>query len=123
MRTLLRLRQHILMTAEALAQADTHYTSSTDFDNCTGYVSLLVVAASAGAATITITQQCSLDGENWYDPVGPTGAAIGTVATALAVTTGTYITYSPVVAPYARFKVVEGNTAAVTVTITVTFQV
>jgi hypothetical protein len=123
MRTTLRIRQEQLMTAEDVAQADTHYTSSTDFDRCTGNASIYVILASAGAGHATITQQCSMDNTTWYDAVNAAGAAVGTVQTAQAVTTGTLITYSPVLTPYIRFKVVEDNHAAVTVSIKLLFQV
>lgn len=120
MRTTLRIRQEQLMTAEAVAQADTHYTSSIDFERCNGNATLLIVST---AGSITVTQQCSLDNSTWYDAVNTSGTAVGAVASALTVTTGTYVVYSPVLAPYIRFKVVENNSAPTVVSIKLNFQV
>ena len=111
-----------LMNAQAVAQAATGYSDSMKFDRLTGEVCVFAVSASAGAATITITQQCSMDDTNWYDPVNSAGSAVGSVQSALAVTAGKWIVYSPILAPYGRFKVVEGNTAACTVTLKLIFQ-
>lgn len=120
MRTTLRIRQETLMTAEAVAQADTHYSSSVDFDRCNGNASLSVIST---AGTVTVTQQCSLDDITWYDPISPAGTALGTLCTAKAATTGALISYSPVLTPYIRFKVVETNTAPTVVTLKLIFQV
>ena len=107
-----------LMNTEAVAQADTHYTSSIKMDRFTGEVGVFIVST---AGSITVTQQCSIDGTNWYNPVNASGTALGTVCTALTVTTGKYVSYSPVMAPYARFKVLENNSAATDVTLKLVF--
>ena len=110
-----------LMKVELLEASDTHYTSSMKFDKCTGEVCVLIVLTGTG--TGTITQQCSMNDVNWYDPVNASGSAVGTVCTAKAATTGTWISYSRVMSPYIRFKVVEaGGAATTTVTLTLIFQ-
>ena len=108
-----------LMDAVSIAQAATAYTDSMRFERCTGTVGVLFKST---AGTVTITQQCSLDEKTWYDPVDAAASALGTVCTAKAVTTGTWTSYSPVMAPYIRFKVVETNTAATVVTVTLALQ-
>jgi hypothetical protein len=120
MRIAPRIRQETLMSAEVVAQADTHYTSSVDFERCTGVASVLIIST---AGTVTITQQCSLDDITWYDPINNAGVALGVVCTAKTVTTGIYVAYSPVATPYVRFKVVETNTAQTSVTVKLLFQV
>lgn len=108
-----------LMDAQSLAQAATGYSSSIIFDVCAGDA---VVLLKSTAGSITVTQQCSLDNETWYDPVNSSAAAVGGVAAALTVTTGTYISFTVVVAPYIRFKVVEGNVALTAVTLNLIYR-
>ena len=110
-----------LMTAELLEASDTHYTSSMKFDRCTGEVCVFIVLTGTG--TGTISQQCSTDDTNWYDPVNASASALGAVCTAHAATTGAWISYSPVMAPYIRFKVIEaGGAETTTVSVTLIFQ-
>ena len=109
----------VLMSANAIAQAATEYSDSVAFDMCEGEMSLLVVST---AGTVTINQQASVDGTNFFDVVNANGTAQGTICTALAVTTGTYVTISPIMTPYTRFKVVETNTAPTVVTLTISFR-
>jgi hypothetical protein len=102
----------------AVAQAGTEYTAHEDrkrisFQRATGNVALYLVST---AGQITISQQVSLDGEAWYDPEDSNGAALGVVVTNQPVTTGKYIVFTPVMAPYIRFKIVEQDVAASTVT-------
>lgn len=108
-----------LATALAVTKAGTSYTGSGSFETSAGYTAVLIVST---AGSITVTQQCSVDNSNWYDPVATDASALGAVCSALTVTTGTYIKFDPVVAPYIRFKIVEGNIAASAVTITLVNQ-
>ncbi len=109
-----KIRTERMMDAEVIAQNDTHYTKGVNFDRGTGEVGMLIVST---AGKVTISQQCSLLGASWYDPVGPSGNQIGIVCTGVLVTTGTWVSYDPVVAPHIRFKIVEKNVAATSVTI------
>ena len=109
----------VVGTAGAVARAATEYSESSSFRMTTDSASILV-ATTAGS--ITISQQCSMNNADWYDPYDASGNLLGTVATALTVTTGKWIAFNPAMAPYIRFKVVEGNVAATVVTINLMFQ-
>jgi len=108
-----------LVMNEQVAKAATRYSMSVPFRECAGSAAVII---STTAGTITVSQQCSVDGETWYDPVDTAGGALGIVATALGVTTGRYVPYSPILSEYIRFKVVEANVAATTVTIRLIFR-
>jgi len=111
------LFEQVLMNAVAVAKAGTSYTSSRRFNDCNGSACLLIKST---AGSITVTQQCSLDNTNWYDPENSAGA-VGAVEDTITVTTGRYLVFTPVLTPYIRFKVVEGNVAATDVTITLVY--
>lgn len=113
------LAQEVLSSAQAVSQAATAYSSSCKFSSCVGYAGMLLVST---AGSITVTQQCSIDNMNWYNPVDENNSAQGQVAATVTVTTGRYIQFNPVIAPYIRFKIVEANSAATAVTITLLFQ-
>ena len=101
-----------------VAQNATVYTSGVPFSRATGEVALLIVSS---AGEITVTQQCSFDGENFHDPLDGAGSALGAVTAGMTVGTK-YVVPSPVVAPYVRYKIVEANTAATDVSITLVSQ-
>lgn len=109
----------VVGTAGAVAQAATEYSASTNFRMTDNNASLLLTTT---AGSITITQQASMNNQEWYDAYDAVGNLLGTVATAQGVTTGKWIAFNPVMAPYTRFKVVEGNVAATTVTIELMLQ-
>ena len=118
-----------LMDKAAVTQAGTSYSDVMVFERCTGIATVKLIATSAGSATITISQQCSLNYDSnyparatWYDPIDASAVALGVVGTAVAMTAGKYISYNPILTPYIRFKVVEGNTAAAVVSLTLFFQ-
>jgi len=103
-----------LRPADALAKQGTEYTGSIRFEECAGDVTVLIIST---AGQIDVTQQCSLDNVTWYNPVNASAAAVGVVISNLTVTTGTYISYTVVLAPFIRFKIVEDNVAETTVTL------
>lgn len=113
------LNQSLLANAQAVAQAATAYSSSLDFRGCVGNVALFI-ASTAGS--VTISQQCSLDNVTFYDPEDTSGGALGVVRSALTVTTGKYVPFTPVLATWTRFKIVEGNVAATAVTLKCLFR-
>jgi hypothetical protein len=113
------IARETLLEPTLVAQNSTAYTGVVQFHKCSGDASVLFIST---AGDITINQQVSFDNRNWYDPVDNAGSAVGTIATNATVTTGTYVSYSPVLAPYARYKIVENNTAATTVTVYSIFQ-
>ena len=106
------------LPALSVTKAGTSYTQSTPFDRAVGYVAVRV-ASTAGS--ITVTQQCSIDDTTFYDPVDSSNGALGAIAATMTVGTR-YVQYDPVLCPYIRFKVVEGNVEASTVTITLLVQ-
>ncbi len=109
-----------LMTAKSVAKNGDEYSSSMDFSRCTGEVCVLIRST---AGSITVTQQCSVDGDAWFDPKDSDGSAAGAVGTTMtSITGGKYITYTPVMAPYIRFKVDETDVAAASVTLDILFQ-
>lgn len=111
--------KEVLMSAVSVPTSNTKYSSIIDFSRCTGEVAVLVVST---AGKITVTQQCSVDKVNWWDPVSSNGAALGMVCLNQTVTTGKYIVYTPVISKHMRFKVVEGGTGTTTVTLSLVFQ-
>ncbi len=113
------LAAEILSSAQSIGKAATGYSNSVDFSRCQGDASVFIIST---AGSITVTQQCSMDNVTFYDPVNSSGTALGGVATALTVTTGTWVSYTPVMAPYIRFKIVEGNSAATVVTLKLVFR-
>ena len=108
-------RERLMDAVATVVTSATVYSDSVAFRQTTGFAAIRVISTSAGGGTVTITQQCSFDNKNWYEPIDTSGTALGTVYTALAATTGSWIVFSPQMAPYIRFKVVEGGTADVTV--------
>lgn len=94
--------------------SSTGYTSSFQLNYCAGFISLLITST---AGTVTITQQCSVDGITFYDPVDASNAALGAVAAGMTVGSR-YVQPNPVLAAYARYKIVEtGGAAGSTVTV------
>lgn len=103
-----------LASALAVAKNATVYSSKVSVDDLAGHVAIQIVST---AGSVTITQQCSLDGTTFYDPTDTAGNALGQVVAAQTVTTGIYVIPDVVLAPYIRYKIVEGNVAATAVTI------
>ena len=115
------ISSEVLMSATELDAAETAYSNSRKFHDCTGTACCLIVVTGDGQ--VTITQQCSLDGTTFYDPETASAAA-GAVEDTITATAGRYLSYTPVLAPYIRFKVVEtGETSAATVSITLLYRV
>jgi hypothetical protein len=102
-----------VMAAVTIAASGTAYSSAMDFRLCTGDAAC-VIASTAGS--ITVTQQCSADGLMWYDPETASGAA-GAVEDGVTVHVGRYLSFTPVVCLWARFKVVATSAAETVVTL------
>ena len=112
--------KEVLMNAVAVTRNDTgHYSNSRRFHDCDGTATLKIIST---AGSITVTQQCSLDNVTWYDPTNEAGA-IGAVENAITVTTGRYLSFTPVLCDYIRFKIVEANVAATAVTLELSYRV
>ena len=102
-------------TAGVVALASTGvYSESVKFSKTDDNASMLLTST---AGSITVTQQASMNDKDWYDAYDAAGNLLGTVATAQLVTTGRWIAFNPIMAPYTRFKVVENNVAATVATI------
>jgi hypothetical protein len=108
-----RLEKETLASSKAIAASGTGYSLSMPFDESTGEIALLIV--NEGTA-ITITQQVSLDDVTYYDPVNASSVAQGSVIANLTTTTGTYVHFDPIPAPYTRFKIVATDHNSTTVT-------
>ena len=107
------IEHKVLMSVRPIGKAGTIYSDSVYFGDCDGTACVKIIST---AGSITVTQQCSIDNSTWYDPETASGAA-GAVEDTITVTTGRYISYTPVMTPFIRFKVVEGNVAASVVTL------
>jgi len=106
-------------SALAVGSGATVYSSVMAVQDLTGHLGILLVST---AGSITVTQQCSVDGATFYDPVDTDAAALGAVIATLTVTAGTYVIPKPVLAPFIRYKIVEGGVAPSAVTIKVISQ-
>lgn len=103
-----------MASALAVTKAGTSYSSVLSAGDLAGHIGIRLITT---AGSITVTQQCSLDGTTFYDPVDTSATALGQVVAAQTVTTGVYVVPDVVLAPYMRYKIVEGNVAATAVTI------
>lgn len=111
------INKQVLMDGITVAKAGTSYSTARRFWDCDGSVAV-IIASSAGS--ISVSQQCSIDNINWFDPIA-SAEAVGVVGTGITVTTGIYVAYTPVLADYIRFKVVEANVAETVVTLTLVY--
>ena len=103
-----------LASALAVGKNLTVYSSVVAVDDLAGHIGIRIIST---AGSVTITQQCSLDGTTFYDPTDTAGTALGQVVAAQTVTAGIYVVPDVVLAPYVRYKIVEGDVAATAVTI------
>jgi hypothetical protein len=110
--------KEVLMSV-LVARNATAYSNSRPFHDCDGTATLKIIST---AGSITVTQQCSLDDVTWYDPTNEAGA-VGAVENTITVPPGRYLSFTPVMCPFIRFKVVEANVAATTVTLELSYRV
>jgi hypothetical protein len=108
-----------LMNAVSVGKAATAYSNSMDFTASTGEVAVLLTST---AGNISVSQQCSINGKDWYDPANSGGATVGWVSLQQTSTTGRWLVYTPVLGTKIRYKVVENNVAATVVTLVIIFQ-
>lgn len=115
------ISSEVLMNATEVGADATGYSNSRVFHDCTGTACCLIVVTGDG--TVTVTQQCSNDNTTFYDPE-TSSAAAGAVEDSITVTAGRYLSFTPVLCKYIRFKVVEtGQASAATVSITLLYRV
>jgi hypothetical protein len=112
-----QITQRKLMDAVTVDGATT-YSSSRKFHNCAGDATLHIIST---AGTLAISQQCSMNDVDWYDPVNTSDSALGVVKAAQTVTTGVYVVFTPVISKFVRFKVVESS-ASTDVTLTLSYR-
>lgn len=108
-------RQVEVMSASTVANGATIYSRNYNSEYATGFRSVFIQLA--GSSSVTVTEQASVDGTTFYDPVDNTGTAVGAVATTLTTTTGVFIVYAPVLTLHNRLKVVAGAASTVTLTV------
>ncbi|MDP2366078.1 MAG: hypothetical protein Q8M94_20195, partial [Ignavibacteria bacterium] len=112
-----QITKKVLMNAVTISAA-TKYSDSMPFRQCAGSAILLIIST---AGTLAISQQCSNDNVNWYNPVDTAGGALGVVKAAQTVTPGVYVVFTPVLSEWVRFKVIE-STAETVVTLTLSYR-
>lgn len=97
-----------------LGQNSTGFTAPFLFTPCDGYAAAKVTIS---AGSVTISQQCAdfITGP-FFDPVDNTNTALSVVATTMAAGTR-WVQYNPTLCNYARYKCIETNVGAATVTI------
>lgn len=106
-----------VLTAATVANAATIFSSTYSSEYASGFSAVLVNLAGT-SPSVTITQQTSIAGTTWHDPVNAAGSALGAVLTAGTGTAiGIYVQFSPVVAPYSRFKIVAAADSTVSITV------
>jgi len=93
-----------VMNAQAIAAGSTGYSSAIAALNMVGAYGAMHITVTA-TGVMTITQQASLDGATWLDPTNGTMIAAGLAYAATYKVLTQYITFTPLVAPYIRFKV------------------
>ena len=98
----------------------TIYSNSRRFHDCTGTACLLITTTST--AEIAVTQQCSTDNKNWYDPE-TAAAAAGVVDSSIVAASTVYMSYTPVLCDYIRFKVIAAEAVSNLVSLTLAYRV
>lgn len=108
------------ITQVSLAQAGTGYTESIRATFFAGEMGALVTIGGSGS--VKVSQQCSINGVDWYDPVDPDANAVGEIIATAATAGTTFRKFTMVITPYVRFKCVEQNVNTATVDIVIVFQ-
>lgn len=101
------------LMGQTVARNTTVYSTPVDMKGYAGGQAGLLITTTAGS--LTVTQQSSMDGTNFYDAINAAGSALKAVAG--TVTASRWVAFTPVVSPWIRFKVVEGNVAETAVTL------
>jgi hypothetical protein len=109
-----------VMSAQNIFAGSTGYSVSVNQLNQVGAYAALQIAMSPTTG-LTINHQCSIDGITFWTPTNATAVTAGNIlATGVTTATATYVTFTPVVAPYVRYSVVP--IASSTVTLSVVLQ-
>lgn len=102
-----------VLPATAIDAGSTSYSVALGALNIIGAYGGLEITTTA-TGTMTITQQVSTDGQTWLDPTNATLTSVGAVYNSVFKVLNQYIQFTPVVAPYLRFKVVPTQANTVT---------
>lgn len=108
-------RQVEVMSAATVANGATIYSRNYNGEYATGFRSIFILLA--GSSSVTITEQASIDGTTFYDPVDNTGTAVGAVAAAITSSAGIFVVYAPVLSLHNRLKVVAAAASTLTLTL------
>jgi len=101
-----------IFASQELGGGTAAYSSSIATNNLIPDYAALQLEVSA-TGTLTITQQCSVDGTNWQDPTTSTSVAVSSATILQGVYRGGligYIPFTPVIAPYIRLKLAATST-------------
>jgi hypothetical protein len=114
-------KEKLMNAVECEAGGDiaTIYSNSRRFHDCDGTACVLITTSTA--QDIAVSQQCSPDNVTWYDPE-TAAAAAGVVDSSITADSTVYMSYTPVLCDYIRFKVVNLGTSNL-VSITLIYRV
>lgn len=101
----------ITATSVTVGNAGTIYSQTYCSEYLSGFSAVFI--QMLGSSNVTITQEGSIDGTNFYAVVSSTGGALGAVTSALTTTSGVYIQFAPIVAKYSRLKIVGGAASTI----------
>lgn len=104
----------VVLSGTTVANGATVYSAVYEGTFGAGFEAVFIKLGAT--STVTITQEASMTGatNDFYSVVGSTGGALGAVCSALSTTSGVYVQFSPVLAPYKRLKVVAGAASTIT---------
>lgn len=107
----------VTYTGTTIAQNATVFTPGVRSNYWNGYITALITLS---AGSVTISQQCSPDNSNWFDPVDSNNSSLSSIVTAMSVNTaGRYVQFAPTLAQYSRLKIVELNVGSATLNMSI----
>lgn len=110
----------VILSATTVGNGATITSSVYPADFASGFSAVFIQLA--GSSNVTITQQGSIDGVNFYNPIDASGNALGAVCTALTSTAGVYVQFSPVVSIFNRLSILAGAASTVSMTLVMSEQ-
>lgn len=110
----------VVLSTTTMANGTTIFSSSYPTEYASGFNAVLITMA--GTPNVTVTQQVSVAGSVWHDPVNSVGSVIGAVLSAGTSTVSYYIQFTQVFARYSRFKVVAAADSTIGITVVMSEQ-
>lgn len=101
----------LVSAATVVSNGATFSTQTYSGAYSSGFSAILI--SLSGTPNVTVTQQCSIAGSVWHDPISSSGSALGAILTAGTSTVSYYIQFAPVIAPYNRIKIVAAADSTV----------